>query len=43
LALNQALEKIDDLGENEFMDVKGIIELMKENLSIWQQEELAEK
>ena len=40
-ALNQALEKIDDLGENEFRDVKGIIELMKENLSIWQQEEAA--
>lgn len=38
-ALNLAVEKIDDLGENEFRDVKGIIELMKENLSIWQTEE----
>jgi hypothetical protein len=31
------------LGENEFRDVKGIIELMRENLSIWQQEELAQQ
>jgi hypothetical protein len=34
-----AVEKIDDLGENEFRDVKGIIEMMKENLSVWQSEE----
>ena len=31
-ALQAALEKIDDLGEEEFKDAKAIIELLKENL-----------
>ena len=31
-ALTAALEKIDDLGEEEFKDAKAIIELLKENL-----------
>ena len=33
------MEKIDDLGEEEFKDAKAIIELLKENLSIWKEEE----
>ena len=37
-ALNAALERIDDLGEEEFRDAKSIIELMKENLSLWKEE-----
>lgn len=36
-ALQQALEKIDDLGEEEFRDAKSIIELLRENLSLWQE------
>ena len=39
LALQAALNKIDELGENEFRDAKTVIELMKENLSLWQLEE----
>ena len=38
-ALNQALSKIDELGEAEFKDAKTIIELMKENLNAWQHED----
>ena len=38
-ALNLALNKIDELGENEFRDAKTIIELMKENLNLWQMED----
>lgn len=38
-ALNQALSKIDELGEAEFKDAKTIIELMKENLNAWQLED----
>ena len=38
LALNAALERIDDLGEEEFRDAKSIIELMKENLALWKEE-----
>ena len=37
-ALTQALERIDDLGEEEFKEAKAIIELLRENLSIWQEE-----
>ena len=40
-ALNAALSKIDELGENEFRDAKTIIELMKENLGLWQMEDAA--
>jgi len=39
LALNAALSKIDELGENEFRDAKTVIELMKENLNLWQLED----
>ena len=38
-ALQQALEKIDDLGEDDFRDAKSIIELLKENLTLWKEEE----
>lgn len=37
-SLQAALEKIDDLGEEEFRDAKSIIELLKENLSLWRDE-----
>lgn len=40
-ALNAALSKIDELGENEFRDAKTIIELMKENLGLWQMEDVS--
>ena len=38
-ALNEALEKIDDVDEETFRDAKSIIELLKENLSLWKEEE----
>ena len=38
-ALQQALEKIDDCDEETFRDAKSIIELLKENLSLWKEEE----
>jgi len=41
-ALQAALEKIDDLGEDDFRDAKSIIELLKENLTLWKEEEEGE-
>lgn len=38
-ALQNALEKIDDCDEDTFRDAKSIIELLKENLSLWKEEE----
>jgi len=38
-ALTQALENIDDVDEETFRDAKSIIELLKENLSLWKEEE----
>jgi len=38
-ALEQALEKIDELEEDDFRDAKSIIELLKENLTLWKEEE----
>ena len=38
-ALQNALEKIDDLQEDDFRDAKSIIELLKENLTLWKEEE----
>ena len=38
-ALQNALEKIDDCDEETFRDAKSIIELLKENLSLWKDEE----
>ena len=38
-ALSDAMEKIDDVDEETFRDAKSIIELLKENLSLWKEEE----
>jgi len=38
-ALTEALDKIDDVDEETFRDAKSIIELLKENLSLWKEEE----
>ena len=38
-SLQAALDKIDDLGEEDFRDAKSIIELLKENLTLWKEEE----
>ena len=38
-ALSDTLEKIDDVDEETFRDAKSIIELLKENLSLWKEEE----
>lgn len=37
-ALQQALDKIDELEEEDFRDAKSIIELLKENLTLWNEE-----
>ena len=38
-ALTDALEKIDDVDEDTFRDAKSIIELLKENISLWKEED----
>ena len=38
-ALSEALEKIDEVDEETFRDAKSIIELLKENLSLWKEED----
>ena len=38
-ALTEALENIDDVDEDTFRDAKSIIELLKENLSLWKEED----
>ena len=38
-ALQEALDKIDELEEDGFRDAKSIIELLKENLTLWKDEE----
>ena len=38
-ALTDALDKIDELQEDDFRDAKSIIELLKENLTLWKEEE----
>ena len=40
-ALQVALDQIDSVDEETFRDAKSIIELLKENLSIWKEEEAA--
>jgi len=37
-SLQAALDRINDLGEEEFREAKSIIELLKENLSLWKEE-----
>ena len=39
-ALQNALDRIDDLEEDDFRDAKSIIELLKENLTLWKDEEI---
>merc|ERR1740138_1108800 len=38
-SLQDALDKIDELEEDDFRDAKSIIELLKENLTPWREEE----
>jgi molybdopterin synthase catalytic subunit len=38
-ALSEAMNKIDDVDEETFRDAKSIIELLKENLTLWKEEE----
>lgn len=38
-ALQLALDKIDEISEEDFRDAKSIIELLKENLTLWKEEE----
>ena len=38
-SLQEALDKIDELEEDDFRDAKSIIELLKENLTLWREEE----
>ena len=38
-ALQEAMEKIDSVDEDTFRDAKSIIELLKENLTLWKDEE----
>ena len=38
-ALQEALDKIDELEEDDFRDAKSIIELLKENLTLWREED----
>jgi len=38
-SLQDALDKIDELEEDDFRDAKSIIELLKENLSLWKEED----
>ena len=41
-SLQEALDKIDELEEDDFRDAKSIIELLKENLTLWREEEEGE-
>mmetsp|Transcript_113205 Transcript_113205/g.156357 ORF Transcript_113205/g.156357 Transcript_113205/m.156357 type:complete len:242 (-) Transcript_113205:78-803(-) len=38
-SLQEALDKIDELEEDDFRDAKSIIELLKENLTLWKEED----
>ena len=38
-ALQDALDKLDDVDEDTFRDAQSIIELLKENLSLWKEED----
>ena len=37
-ALKDAMDKIDDVDEETFRDSKSVIELLKENLTLWKEE-----
>ena len=36
-ALKLSLESLEDLAEEDFHDAKSVIELLKENLTLWQE------
>jgi hypothetical protein len=38
-ALQDAIEKLDDCDEDTFRDAQSIIELLRENLSLWKEED----
>ena len=38
-ALKEALKKIDDVDEEMFRDAKAVIELLKENITIWKEDD----
>ena len=38
-SLQEAMNKIDEVDEETFRDSKSIIELLKENLTLWKEEE----
>ena len=38
-SLQEAMAKIDEVDEETFRDAKSIIELLKENLTLWKEEE----
>ena len=38
-SLKDALQKIDDLAEEDFKEAKAMIELLKENMSAWKEEQ----
>jgi len=42
-ALADAIEKLDDCDEETFRDAQSIIELLRENLSLWKEEEVEEQ
>lgn len=39
MCLQVAMEKIDELDDDQFREAKQIIEMMKENLTSWKDEE----
>ena len=39
MALQEALDQIDNIGEEDFKDAKSIIELLKENVTLWKEED----
>jgi hypothetical protein len=39
-ALQDALDKLDDCDEETFRDAQSIIELLRENLALWKEEEV---
>ena len=43
VALHSALDKIDEIKEEDFREAKSIIELLKENLALWKDEEDAKQ
>jgi len=39
-ALEEAITKIDEVNEEEFVDARAVINLLKENLTIWKEPEV---